>query len=87
MILGPVFPAQLESARVEVPSFYGKIHSAWKREGDTIRWNVTVPWNSRATVKLPGSQKIAVNGKSEEKSEFELPAGKWEVTLQPGSQN
>jgi alpha-L-rhamnosidase len=83
VILGPVFPGKLESARVEVPSLYGKIQSAWKREGDTVRWNVTVPWNTRATVKLPGSQKITVNGKSEDRSEFELPAGKWEITAQP----
>ena len=81
--LSPCFPANIASASAWHRSPYGKIESAWKREGDTVRWNVTVPWNSRATVKLPGCQKIAVNGKSEDRSEFELPAGKWEITAQP----
>jgi len=81
VILNPVFPPQLESARAEVPSPYGKVTSAWKREGDSIRWQVTVPWNSRATVKLPGSRKITVNGRPQSKQEFELAAGKWEITL------
>ena len=47
------FPAKLDSARAEVPSPYGQIGSEWKREGGTIRWNVTVPWNMAATVRFP----------------------------------
>ena len=81
VILGPIFPEKLDSARAELPSPCGRITSAWQREGDTLRWNVTIPWNARATVKLPGSQKITVNGQPQEKGEFELPAGKWEITL------
>jgi alpha-L-rhamnosidase len=78
-VLGPVFPKELGAARAEVPSPYGKVASAWKREGKTIVWNVTVPWNTTATVKLPGATKITVNGKPQEKSDFDLPAGKWKI--------
>ena len=78
-VLGPVFPKELGAARAEVPSPYGKVASAWKREGKTIVWNVTVPWNTSATVKLPGFTKITVNGKPQENSQFDLPAGEWEI--------
>ncbi len=78
-VLGPVFPEKLEWAKAEVPSPYGKISSAWKRDGETIRWNVTVPWNTSATVKLPGVSGITVNDKLINKSEFNLPSGKWEI--------
>jgi alpha-L-rhamnosidase len=77
--LEPKIPAELDSAGTEFQSPYGKVASAWKRDGDSIRWNVTVPWNTTATVKLPGLTKITVNGKPQEKSPFELPAGKWEI--------
>jgi hypothetical protein len=30
-------------------------------------------------VKLPGATKITLNGQSQEKSQFDLPAGKWEI--------
>ncbi|NBQ96551.1 MAG: hypothetical protein EBU15_14725 [Betaproteobacteria bacterium] len=85
VILGPIFPEKLESARAEVPSPYGPVISTWKREGNILRWDVTLPWNTRAIVKLPGSQKITVNGRPQEKEEFELLAGRWEITLVHGS--
>ena len=53
ILLNPVFPAKLDSARAEVASPYGQIGSEWKREGDTIRWFVNLPWNMAATVKFP----------------------------------
>ncbi len=77
--LEPIIPEKLNDAECWTTSPYGIISSAWKREGDTIRWNVTIPWNSSATVKLPSYGGITVNGKSEDKSEFNLPAGKWKI--------
>ena len=38
-----------------------------------------VPWNTTATVKLLDFTMIAVNGKPEEQSVFNLPAGEWEI--------
>jgi alpha-L-rhamnosidase len=64
ILLNPVFPAKLDSARAEVPSPYGTISSEWKREGDVIRWNVTVPWNMTAAVKFPdGTTKQLESGR------------------------
>ncbi len=80
--LQPIFPEKLRSAGLEFLSPYGRIASAWKREEDTIRWSVTVPWNTTATIKLAGFARIAVNGNPVGISPFDLPAGKWEIALE-----
>jgi alpha-L-rhamnosidase len=77
--LAPSFPSTVDTCDVSYPSPYGQIASAWKRQDGGIRWNVTIPWNTTATLKLPGLTKITLNGKAQEKSEFDLPAGKWEI--------
>ena len=79
-LLAPLFPKDLAWVKAEVPSPYGKIASAWKREEGGIRWNVTIPWNTTATAKLPAFTDITVNGGSKKDNSFELPAGKWEIT-------
>jgi len=77
--LEPALPAALTSVRCSTVTPYGEIVSAWKREGDAIRWSITVPWNTIATVKLPAAKNITVNGEPVKETEFELSAGKWEV--------
>jgi hypothetical protein len=32
---------------------YGRIGSSWKRDGNKLEWNVEIPANTTATVKLP----------------------------------
>ena len=87
--LAPHFPDGIDWVRasLEIPS--GTVRSEWKREGDTIAWKIVVPPNSAATVKLPpaGTGKISVNRKPQEKPEFELPAGVWEVRMDKGTGN
>lgn len=80
--LAPVFPEKLTSAGMKFQSPYGKIGSAWKREGGVIRWSVIVPWNTTATIKVPGFSQISVNGQAREATQFELPAGRWDIALQ-----
>jgi len=58
--LQPVFPAKLDHAAAETVTPYGTIASAWKREGDAITWDVTVPWNTTATVKFPDGRSESI---------------------------
>ena len=58
--LQPVFPAKLDHAAAETVTPYGTVASAWKREGDTISWDVTVPWNTTATVKFPDGRSESI---------------------------
>ncbi len=81
--LSPSIPSTVEACEVTHKSPYGRIESSWRREGGAVTWRVTVPWNSTATVRLPQYRPAAItlNGRRGEKSEFDLPAGRWTMVL------
>jgi alpha-L-rhamnosidase len=66
-------------AKSEYQSIRGRIVSDWKIEGAILTLRAVVPPNTTATIQLPGYGGITVNGEPQEKSEFPLPAGKWEI--------
>ncbi|SFL33947.1 alpha-L-rhamnosidase [Halogranum rubrum] len=43
----------LDSATGRVPTEYGPLKTAWRRDGDRFEMTVTVPWNAGATLSLP----------------------------------
>lgn len=49
----PVFPEKLDYVKASYDSPYGTITSHWQRSGDQLTWNITIPANTTATVKLP----------------------------------
>ncbi|MDR1381617.1 MAG: glycoside hydrolase family 78 protein [Tannerella sp.] len=49
----PSFPEKLNSVKASYDSPYGLIESSWNRNGDKLVWDITVPVNTSATVKLP----------------------------------
>ena len=49
----PVFPEKLDYVKASYDSPYGMIASSWQRNGDQLTWNITIPVNTTATVKLP----------------------------------
>lgn len=51
--LAPLFVSGLDSVEVSYKTGYGEIQSSWKREGNKVTWNFTVPNNSTAYVTLP----------------------------------
>jgi alpha-L-rhamnosidase len=53
-------PGQLEWARTEYRSVRGRIVSAWRRDGDTLRLEVETPPNVTATVILPGNEGVEI---------------------------
>jgi hypothetical protein len=75
----PHFPKDLASAGMEFQSPYGHIATSWEQKKGTVTLKAQVPWNTTATVKLPGFTTITVNGKPEEQSIWTLPAGEWEI--------
>lgn len=50
----PVIGDGLTWAKASYYSIYGRINSAWKREGGRVVLNVTIPANTTATVVVPG---------------------------------
>jgi alpha-L-rhamnosidase len=77
--IAPKPPHGLDWVKARYDSVRGPISVEWKKENGGLSLTVSVPWNTSATVKLPGSTQITVNGKPTEMSNFDLPAGKWEI--------
>ena len=57
----PVFPEKLDYVNASFDSPYGKIGSSWKRDGNNLTWNITIPANTTATVKLPSTFGVKIN--------------------------
>ena len=55
---------QLDSAEVSYDSFSGLIESEWSRNDGLLRYNVTVPPNTSATVMIPAREDVVVNERS-----------------------
>lgn len=53
IIIRPQPADGLEFARADYPSPYGRIRSAWRREGDALRLDITIPANTTARVCVP----------------------------------
>ncbi len=49
----PVFPPGMDSLNASYQTPYGLVKSHWRREKNTIYWDITVPPNTRALVHLP----------------------------------
>lgn len=52
----PVFPAGLDSLKASYRTPYGLVKSEWQRKKDGISWDITVPPNTNALVRLPGGE-------------------------------
>ncbi|MBQ7457638.1 MAG: glycoside hydrolase, partial [Bacteroidales bacterium] len=59
----PHFPEGLEHAAASYQSVSGTIKSSWKRRGNSIQMEVTVPGNTSATVEVGGELRSLKAGK------------------------
>ncbi|AWW32838.1 hypothetical protein DN752_23345 [Echinicola strongylocentroti] len=67
-VVNPVFPATLTRTEVVIPTRYGDIRNYWKREeGDVTMW-LTVPFNTKALLKLTEEElaTFTINGQTGE---------------------
>ncbi len=62
IIMEPVFPEKLAYVDASYDSPYGVIGSNWKRDGDRLEWNIEIPANTTATVKLPAKFGVKADG-------------------------
>jgi alpha-L-rhamnosidase len=60
----PVIGEGLDYAQVTFDSMYGRIKSGWKKNDSKIELNLTIPANTKATVILPKTDDLTVNGES-----------------------
>lgn len=86
VLLEPHFVSGLESFSASHDGPFGKIESSWKRTGNTVVYNLVIPANSTATLKLSG-EKISRNGKEisgnkDRQIVQNLEAGKYEFVVE-----
>jgi alpha-L-rhamnosidase len=53
VIMNPVFPEGLDHVTASYRSRYGMIRSSWKKDGELLTWQVTVPPNTTAELHFP----------------------------------
>lgn len=78
VILQPYFVDGLDAFEASHDGPFGKIVSSWKKVGTSVNYNVTIPANSTATVKIAASNDFGIflNGKKINGTTIELTAGK-----------
>ncbi len=65
VVMRPTLVGDLTQARATYRSYYGKVGSAWQRDGAALSWVVTVPANASATVYVPAGNAAAVTESSQ----------------------
>jgi Neutral trehalase len=94
--MNPAFPKGLDYVNATYESVYGKIVSDWKKSGNELTWNITVPANSKAIVYIPAANvaQVTENGKSatsaegvkflrmeKDKAVFEVASGEYHFSV------
>ena len=60
IIIKPAIVGDLTWVKAHHDSSYGRIVSAWKRDGEALEMDVTIPPNTTATVYVPAADQAAV---------------------------
>jgi alpha-L-rhamnosidase len=88
IILKPIFPEGLNFVKTSHQSPYGLIKSEWKKDGNNMKWKVSIPANTTADIVLPQSFALLLNGKKIDKDLlktgisgilFTLGSGEYEI--------
>ncbi|WP_298647778.1 alpha-L-rhamnosidase [uncultured Proteiniphilum sp.] len=53
LLMEPKFPQGLSHVKATYKSVYGEIKSEWRKENETFSWDITLPGNTSAIVRLP----------------------------------
>jgi alpha-L-rhamnosidase len=97
ILLDPKFDARLGNLDFSYESRYGTIHSEWTVKGDSARWNITIPANTRARMSLSAAEagRYRIDGKpllsnpairttaeGKNLNSYELSAGTYVITVE-----
>ncbi|WP_367866755.1 family 78 glycoside hydrolase catalytic domain [Pedobacter sp. WC2423] len=82
VILAPNFVTGLTHFEASHDGPYGKIVSSWKRKGETVIYEVTIPANSSSTISFPisGKQAVYSNGKKISRI-YKTESGKYQFEI------
>jgi len=78
VILTPNFVDKLDHFEAEHTGPYGKIVSAWKRNGNVVEYSVVIPANSVGRIYLPTGKQATLKGKQTNAEKgFDIEAGSY----------
>lgn len=60
LVMEPVFPEGLDEVSASYQSVYGEIKSAWTKKNGDFSWDITLPGNTTATVRIPKEYSVPV---------------------------
>ncbi|SFS76320.1 alpha-L-rhamnosidase [Porphyromonadaceae bacterium NLAE-zl-C104] len=88
LLMEPKFPEGLSHVKASYKSVYGEIKSEWKKENGTFHWDITIPGNSSAIIRLPKELNVStptgkgIRSVTETKNsiEIELGSGNYHLT-------
>lgn len=63
-VIAPIPGGTLTHAKASYQSIYGTVESGWEKTDDGFRFNITIPANTTAEIKLPNGQTFIVPGGS-----------------------
>lgn len=84
LLMEPKFPEGLSHVKAAYKSVYGEIKSEWRKENGSFSWDITLPGNTSAIVKLPKRLNIAAPGQPGVRNVRETDAG---IDIELGSGN
>lgn len=88
LLMEPKFPEGLSHVKASYKSVYGEIKSEWKKENGTFHWDITIPGNCSAIIRLPKTLNITAPtgdgvrnvNKTETGIEIELGSGNYHLS-------
>lgn len=84
LLMEPKFPIGLSHVKASYKSVYGEIKSEWTKENDAFSWDITIPGNTSAIVKLPKELNIVKPDQTGVRSFKETDTG---IEIELGSGN
>ncbi|SFK90620.1 alpha-L-rhamnosidase [Porphyromonadaceae bacterium KH3CP3RA] len=88
LLMEPKFPEGLSHVKASYKSVYGEIKSEWEKENGIFHWDITIPGNSSAIIRLPKDLNVSTpTGKgirnvmeTESGIEIELGSGSYRLS-------
>ncbi|MGV8964232.1 MAG: family 78 glycoside hydrolase catalytic domain [Candidatus Saccharimonadaceae bacterium] len=88
LFMEPKFPEGLSHVNASYNSVYGEIKSSWKKQDEAFTWNISIPANTSAILKLPKEMNIVTPTQkgvrniteTETTIEIEIGSGSYEIT-------
>ncbi|MHB8205881.1 alpha-L-rhamnosidase [Mucilaginibacter sp.] len=82
VILTPNFVEGISHFEASHIGPYGEIISSWKREGKTVKYNVTIPANSTATITFPTGKRVYLHGSPiQQTQQYKVLSGSYEFEI------